>query len=108
MQYLILTLYFTFASTSTFLYSSLYLIINKRLIFTFIAPLLKVLGESARSLMKKYQTPNCNTLSDIWYKLIGVELPQEQLYSTNPPLLMRDPASLLLQLVLLLPTLEHG
>lgn len=78
------------------------------LIIIFLAPLLKVLSVSARSLMAKYQTPNYNPISDLWYKLIGLEQPRQQLSSTYPPLLMRDPCSVLLQLVLLLPTLDRG
>ncbi|XP_060847929.1 uncharacterized protein LOC132927424 isoform X2 [Rhopalosiphum padi] len=72
-----------------------------------IAPLLKVLRASARSLMAKYQTPDYNPISDVWYKLIGCDQPRQQLSNTYPPLMMRDPCSVLLQLVLLLPTLDR-
>jgi len=78
------------------------------LILIVLAPLLKVLRVSARSLMAKYQTPDYNPISDIWDKLIGCEQPRQQFSSTYPPLLMRDPCSVLLQLVLLLPTLDRG
>lgn len=63
---------------------------------------------SARSLMAKYQTPDYNPISDVWYKLIGCDQPRQQLSNTYPPLMMRDPCSVLLQLVLLLPTLDRG
>lgn len=72
-----------------------------------IAPLLKVLRVSARSLMAKYQTPEYNPISDVWYKLIGCDQPRQQLSNSYPPLMMRDPCSVLLQLVLLLPTLDR-
>lgn len=74
--------------------------------FNSLAPLLKVLRESARSLVSKHQTNN--PLNDIWFKLIGIEQPQQQLTNIHPPLLMRDPCSTLLQLLLLLPNLERG
>lgn len=73
-----------------------------------LAPLLKVLRVSARSLMAKYQTPEYNPISDVWYKLIGCDQPRQQLSNTYPPLMMRDPCSVLLQLVLLLPILDRG
>lgn len=76
-------------------------------IYIFLAPLLKVLRVSAKSLMIKYQTSNYNPISDIWYKLIGVEMPQQK-YLIHPPLLVRDPCSVLLQLLLLLPSLKRG
>jgi hypothetical protein len=63
---------------------------------------------SARSLMAKYQTSDYNPISDVWYKLIGYDQPRQQLSNIYPPLLMRDPCSVLLQLVLLLPTLDRG
>lgn len=77
------------------------------LILLFIAPLLKVLRVSARSLMTKYQTRDYSPLCDIWFKLIGAEHPQQK-NIVQPPLLMRDPCSILLQLLLLLPTLDRG
>lgn len=73
-----------------------------------LAPLLKVLSVCAQSLMAKYPTNDHNSISDIWYKLIGVERPQDIYKSSNPPLLMRDPCTVLLQLVLLLPRLDSG
>ncbi|XP_025207566.1 uncharacterized protein LOC112603273 isoform X2 [Melanaphis sacchari] len=72
-----------------------------------IAPLLKVLRVSARSLMARYQTSDYSPISDVWYKLIGCDQPRQQYSNTYPPLMMRDPCSVLLQLVLLLPTLDR-
>ncbi|VVC34687.1 Zinc finger, UBR-type,Zinc finger, RING/FYVE/PHD-type,Zinc finger, RING-type [Cinara cedri] len=69
---------------------------------TCIGPLLKVLHLSAQSLLAEYSKSERNPLYDIWYKLIGSELAQE----FHPPLLMRDPCIILLQLVFLFPTLQ--
>lgn len=70
-----------------------------------IAPLLKNLGVSARTLLAKQQTNTYNPLSDIWYKLAGLDSPK---HSAQPPLLLRDPCSILLQMVLLLPNIDNG
>lgn len=87
------------------MFSIIFIIFYSRIIFFILAQLLKVLGVSARSLIKN--ETNDNIVSDIWYKLIGIEQPPESCTS-DPPLLMRDPCSVLLQLVLLLPNLELG
>lgn len=62
---------------------------------------------SAQWLFSKYPTNNQNPLSDIWNKLIGVNESQQK-NMIYPPLLLRDPCNLLLQLVLLLPVLDSG
>lgn len=76
--------------------------------FIFVASLLKVLSASARSLMADYQISNRNPIRDVWYKLLGMEETQELYNNSNPPLLLRDPCSILLRIVLLLPPLEYG
>jgi hypothetical protein len=63
---------------------------------------------SAQSLMSKYHTTTYNTINDVWCKLIGAERSQAQYKMTHPPLLMRDPSIVLLQLSMLIPNLDHG
>lgn len=68
-----------------------------------------MLRVNARFLMEKYQLYEdyIHPLNDIWNKLIGAEQPLQK-NILQPPLLMRDPCSVLLELVLLLPALDNG
>jgi hypothetical protein len=63
-----------------------------------------VLRVSAQSLISTTD----NTINDVWCKLTGAERPQAQYKMTQPPLLMRDPSTVLLQLSMLIPNLDRG